>query len=726
MFAELLTSVRRSKLRFLPVVFIFIVTNVAVAQDKIDYCELSPAVKEDLKTVDKLLDEDLPFQVRRQRQLVLLQELVKKHPADFHVQRRYLDTRMSGFSADRDALIAEYRAQMEKNPNDPVAVYLYTRLLVGRRTKEAIQLATKVTQESPEFPWPHYQLAEIYSYPNFRDPAKLKEHLKVWSEKCPTNLTAIGLISRFGDKETMSSAAQRLRARLESSTNNDDLGYWDQLWTLEFKLRTVPEHAKQRELIAEDVKRIRARNLNTQQWLDALKAGYKQAGDKEGERWAIDELMRLLPKSSLARRTIQGRFFEEHPYPKSEATEEQKQAYHRAVVEVTNEWTKRWPDDEYTWSSRVRSLMALKGASNEEVETAYIAYAKAHERGGTSYSIPPLEVSVARFYLKQNFHVAKVPDMLLKGFSEIERIEKSGGASDLYPRPAGADEGGNLKYMRLDGWPLLAEAYARLKQPEKAQAVLAQLADVALPKKSSESMDDRQKRSAAYNQTVYWQAVGKVAEIEQRKLDAMTAYQTALSFRLRPAGKEDELTGNTQRLWKELGGTDQGWKAYLARNEASKSKIATAETAAWDSKNTALPEFDLTDLEGRKWTLANLKGKVAFINFWATWCGPCREELPYVQKLREQLKDRKDVIVLTLNTDEEIGKVEPFMKENKFTFPVLLGQAYADSQGINSIPRNWIVSLDGKLMFEGIGFGSEGDEWMKKATQLIEKVKGSN
>src|SRR5215216_5228411 len=117
----------------LSVIFIFIVTNVAAAQDKIDYCEPSPAVKEDLKAIDKLLEEDLPFQVRRQRQLVLLQELVKKHPGDFHVQRRYLDARMSGFSVDRDALIAEYRAQMEKDPNDPVAVYLYTRLLVGRR-----------------------------------------------------------------------------------------------------------------------------------------------------------------------------------------------------------------------------------------------------------------------------------------------------------------------------------------------------------------------------------------------------------------------------------------------------------------------------------------------------------------------------------------------------------------------------------------------------------------
>jgi thiol-disulfide isomerase/thioredoxin len=716
------------KLRFLPVVF-FIVTNVAVAQKQFDYCELSPAVKEDLKAVDKLLEEDLPFQVRRQQQLVMLQELMKKYPGDFHVRRRYLETQRSGFFADRDALVAEYRAQMEKNPNDPIAVYFYARLLVGRQTKEAIQLATKLTQESPEFPWPHLQLAEIYSYPNFRDAAKMKEHLKLWSEQCPTNLSGLGLLTRFSDKETMSNAAQRLRAHLEASTNNEDLAYWDQLWTLEFKLKTVPEHAKERELIAEDVKRIRARNLNNQQWLEAIKAGYKQAGDKEGERWATDELVKLLPKSAIVRRTIQGRFFEEHPFPKPEAPEAEKQAYHRAVVEVTNEWIKRWPDDEYTWSNRARSLMALslmgvKGASNDEIETAYNAYAKAHERNGMFYSIPPFELGVVRFYFKQNFHLANVPGMVLKAMAEVERIEKNGAVSDLYPPPPDAGEGGNLVYMRLEGWPLLAEAYARLKQPDKAQAVLAQLADVTLPKKPPVS--DLQKRAAAYKQRTYWQAVGKVAEIEQRKLDALTAYQTAISFNLTPPAKDDEVTANTQRLWKELGGTDQGWKAYLARNEVSKSKLATAELAAWDSKNTALPEFDLTDLEGRKWSLADLKGKVAFINFWATWCGPCKAELPYVQKLREQLKDRKDVVVLTLNTDEEVGKVEPFMKENKFNFPVLLGQAYADSQGINSIPRNWIVSLDGKVMFEGIGFGSEGDEWVKKATQLIEKVKGSN
>ncbi|HET7287798.1 MAG TPA: hypothetical protein VFI71_10025, partial [Pyrinomonadaceae bacterium] len=102
----------------LPVVFIFIVTNVALAQDQIDYCNPSPAVKEDLKAVNKLRDEDLPFQVRRERELPLIQELLKKYPGDFYVQQRYLETRMGAIFVDRDPLIAEYRARMEKNPND--------------------------------------------------------------------------------------------------------------------------------------------------------------------------------------------------------------------------------------------------------------------------------------------------------------------------------------------------------------------------------------------------------------------------------------------------------------------------------------------------------------------------------------------------------------------------------------------------------------------------------
>jgi thiol-disulfide isomerase/thioredoxin len=277
-------------------------------------------------------------------------------------------------------------------------------------------------------------------------------------------------------------------------------------------------------------------------------------------------------------------------------------------------------------------------------------------------------------------------------------------------------------------WPILAEAYAKLKQPEKAREVLAQMSEALKKEKPGDKAKQGMKASYANYQVTYWQTTAKVAEAEGRKLDAFTSYQTALSFRPKSeapeADEKDELADSARRLWKELGGTDEGWKAYLARGEASKGATEVAEAATWDSKNQALPDFALTDLQGKLWKLADLKGKVAFINLWATWCGPCKMELPYVQKLSDQMKDRKDVLILTLNIDEEIGLVEPFMKENKYSFTVIPAQAYAQDLGVYSIPRNWVVSVDGVLTFEGMGFGGEGEEWVKKATEMIEKVKG--
>jgi thiol-disulfide isomerase/thioredoxin len=706
--------------QLLSIAFIAFAPVIAVAQTAANYCEPPAAVKEDLKKVAKLYDEDLTFKVRRERQLTMLRELVNKYPGDFFVQRRYQDARLSGFYVDRKPLLAEYRAQMEKNQNDVVSAYLYARLLIGEKTKEAIEIQEKLAQQS--FPWAHVKLAEIYNYPNFKDAAKLKEHLRQWSAGCPEALDGLSQISRSGDKELMASTAQRLRARLESSTSSDDLVHWDDLWTLEFKLKTVPEHAALRQQIAKDLEKIRATNLGSREWLQTLQSGYKQAGDKTNQRWAEDEVIRLMPNSDTARRMVQSRYYDEHPYPKGEATEGEKQAYQQGVVDASSEWVKRWPTDEFAWASRLRALTQLEKATNVDVEAAYKGYATAHDRSG-GYSLPPLEVAVARFYLKRDFKLESIPVLLQKAVAEIEEIEKYRTTSDLYPVNDSVES--NVKFVRLESWPIMAEAYARLKQPDKAREVLAQLADIA-NKKLPEPASDAQTRGAAYNQSVYWQAVGKVAEAELRKLDALTAYQTALVLRPNPPAAKDELNTNTQRLWKELGGTDQGWSAYLARTEAAKSKVGSAEVATWDTKNTLLPEFELSDLDGRKWSLTDLKGKVGFINLWATWCGPCRAELPYVQKLREQLKDRKDVVVLTLNIDEEVGLVQPFMKEFKYNFPVLLGQTYADGQGVNSIPRNWVVSLDGKIMFDGIGFGNNGEDWMKKATEIIDKVKAGN
>jgi thiol-disulfide isomerase/thioredoxin len=705
-------------------------SSLALAQGAVNYCEPSAELKAELKKVTQVNDEDLPYKQRRERQTAMLQALLKKYPNDFHLQRRYQNDRRAGFFVDREALIADYRAQMEKNPNDPGAVYLYARLLVGLRTKEAIEQLEKLIQRTPDFPWSYLQLAEIYNYPNFRDAAKLKDNLKQLMAKCPMAMDGVSLITRGGDKELMAEAAQRLRARLETATTADDFGYWEDLWTLSFKLKPVPEHPQVRQQIAEDLKRIRAQNLNSKEWLQALQSGYKQAGDKAGQRWAEDETLRLFPKSATARQLAQTRWREEHPFPKAEEPDEKKQAYHQATVQITTEWLKQWPDEEGIWATRLFSLIELEGSTNAELEAAYDSYVKAHEKNQGTYFIPPLEVSVARTYLKRGLRLEHVPALLQKGLSEIERLDGGRTADDLYPREEGYERG-NLKYVRWQSWPLLAEAYARLKQPDKAREVLAQMAEALKTQKPGDKARETIKSGYANNQVIYWQTTAKVAEVEQRKLDALMAYQTALAFRPKATapkpGKKDELSDNAQRLWKELGGTEQGWQVYLARNEASKNPTEVAAAATWDVKNTPLPDFDLTDLQGRKWKLADLKGKVAFINLWATWCGPCLRELPYVQKLSEQMKANKDVLILTLNIDEELGLVEPFMKENKYNFPVILGQAYAQgTMGVYSIPRNWVVSVDGKLSFEGIGFGGDGEEWMKKAQDMLQKVKGTN
>jgi thiol-disulfide isomerase/thioredoxin len=727
--SESLIASRRTALRRGVIACLLVISGfgVAGAQSKGYSCDPSPDVKSELKKIDSVGDEDLLYKQRRERQLAMLQELLKKHPDDYHVRKRYLDARNSGFDSDKDALIAEYRAQMEQRPTDPASAYLYARLITGRNTKEAIEKMEKLISNSPDFPQPYIGLAQIYAYPNFRDAAKSKENLKKWMAKCPESNVALQLLSRSDDKELIGEFARKLRARLESSTDPDDIKDYDNLWTLEFKLKPLPEHAQVRQQIAEDLKLLRAKNLNTKEGLSALRTGYKMAADKEGRRWAEDEMLRLFPKSSAAEDLIHDRWREEHPYPKSEEAPEKQQAYYQALLKAADEWGKLWPENWRVVDSRFSAVSELENTSSSEVEAAGDSFLKAMEKNeGAVYMIPPPTSRVARVYAKRNIATDRIPALVQKGLEEMERMDKGREASDLYPRED--DFGGNLRFVRWMSWPILAEAYAKLKRPEKAREALAQMSEALKKERPDEKAKQSAKMSYAYNQVTYWQTAAKVAEAENRKLDAMTSYQTALSFRPKSGapkqGKKDELADNAQRLWKELGGTDEGWSAYLARNEASKSSTEVAEAATWDSKSQALPDFALTDLQGKSWKLADLKGKVAFINLWATWCGPCKMELPYVQKLSDQMKDRKDVLILTLNIDEEIGLVEPFMKENKYSFTVIPAQAYADGLGVYSIPRNWVVSVDGVLAVEGIGFGGEGDEWMKKATEMIEKVKG--
>ncbi|AEE96699.1 peroxiredoxin family protein [Mahella australiensis] len=124
-----------------------------------------------------------------------------------------------------------------------------------------------------------------------------------------------------------------------------------------------------------------------------------------------------------------------------------------------------------------------------------------------------------------------------------------------------------------------------------------------------------------------------------------------------------------------------------------------------------IEDFELEDLNGDKIKLSDYKGKIVLLNFWATWCPPCREEMPYFQEIYEEYKDY-DVVVLTVNstsvelrggTDSEQAEknARKFMEDNGYTFPVLLDkddEVWAIYQQ-RGIPANYIIDKDGIVRY---------------------------
>ena len=130
-------------------------------------------------------------------------------------------------------------------------------------------------------------------------------------------------------------------------------------------------------------------------------------------------------------------------------------------------------------------------------------------------------------------------------------------------------------------------------------------------------------------------------------------------------------------------------------------KAAMAQLEANDQRR-AHANFTLTDLEGHSWTLQSLRGKVVLVNFWATWCPPCRKELPDLEQLSQRFKDQ-GLVVLAIS-DEDLAKVQPFVTEHNLTSPVLLdaGGKVGKEFAVEGIPKSFVYDRDGKLVAQAI------------------------
>jgi len=157
------------------------------------------------------------------------------------------------------------------------------------------------------------------------------------------------------------------------------------------------------------------------------------------------------------------------------------------------------------------------------------------------------------------------------------------------------------------------------------------------------------------------------------------------------------------------------------------SPVAFADSAASIAQRGAVksgdpaPNFQLRDMEGRIVSLSDLRGKVVLLNFWATWCGPCRVEMPAMERLYRTY-DRKDFEILAVSTDAQgVAVTRPFQQENRLTFPILHDADFRVglSYGARTLPMTFMVDRQG-IVRQHI-FGARDWE-APEAHQLIEML----
>ena len=134
-----------------------------------------------------------------------------------------------------------------------------------------------------------------------------------------------------------------------------------------------------------------------------------------------------------------------------------------------------------------------------------------------------------------------------------------------------------------------------------------------------------------------------------------------------------------------------------------------AEAAATDAARVGLaPDFTLQDMAGNDVSLSDYKGQVVLLNFWATWCGPCKIEMPWFVDFQRQYKD-KGFTVLAVSLDDDIDPVAPFAEKYELNFPVVWGDNETADKfgGIAALPTTLIIDREGNVVDSHTGLVSK-------------------
>ncbi len=713
----------------------FLMASVAGAQTSLNACSPDPVIGDALeKAMAASIDPTLPYTAR----IAPFRELLERYPPDPFVNRAWL-AHFGGYNLRPlyDGEIGRYAALHGAHPESAAARYLFALAMQYRDPVKSKEMLEAVVAEQTKAPWPHLALVFLYAHIQPFDPDRALEHLRQVTQLCPDSLDTgvLKSIAADGDQSLKKATVERLRKQLAGRAESAALRAWPVLWEIEFQITPAAGHEELRARIRQDVAALRGIPSKTEdRKLDVMRQGSTLANDLQSRRGIAAELARVAPRSAAAAEAAIELWQEQNPSPDRSAPWNEITAYQKKWTAAAQEWIDRWPNYGPAWNGIV--AMVRSDAPDHERMTAlgrraadFLVKNPDATLGFTDQPVLELAAAMAR----AGVNLDLVPELLARGEKQSQARLASDRSAQV--RPLGDVEvarnfqsegwlvrsvqavlqarSGDSKGSRESLQALLTEAFAQ-KDTILAWRGLAAVAEAALPVGDSTSAREAIVRMSAVlggeatntaaetqmhaiHEAGYWQMRARLAALEGRDADAAAFYIRATKATPRnfnPAGRS-RLAALAEEAWRKLGGTPEGWQAYNPDTIAGKSD------AQWKEVGRTMPAFTLEDMSGQPVRSTDVRGKTVFINVWATWCGPCQGELPWVQKLYEAMKESRDVAILTFNVDENPGAVAPYLREHGFHFPVVLAKEYVDNtMKVEAIPRNWIVDSAGVLRWE--------------------------
>ncbi len=245
------------------------------------------------------------------------------------------------------------------------------------------------------------------------------------------------------------------------------------------------------------------------------------------------------------------------------------------------------------------------------------------------------------------------------------------------------------------------------------------------------------KEALSYEQPVYEKSKGNDAEVNELYASILKATgeeqkaKQVIETAIKNGKSSESMNADLKAIYTKAKGSDAGYDQYIAslKNTAA---IAARTALAKEMINKPAPLFTLKDTSGKAVSLADLKGKVVIVDFWATWCGPCKASFPGMQLAVTKYKDNPNVKFLFIDTwengDNYLDGVKKFIANNHYTFNVLMDEKGSDNRqskvvsafGVEGIPTKFVLDKNGNIRFKKVGFEGTAESIKDEISAMIE------